>query len=79
MWLLDSNVKSFSPKRGEINTAPAFWRRRLWGVEGRGRSGRNQRRGLSVDRVRIGEDDGTCNLLVQFRSCEVGCRGCDTW
>lgn len=35
--------------------------------------------GLSVDRVRIGEDDGTCNLLVELRSCEVGGRGCDTW
>ena len=45
IWLLDSNIKIFSPKREEVNTAPTVWRRRRsWmGVGGRGGSGRNRR------------------------------------
>lgn len=41
--------------------------------------GRIKVQGLSADRVGTGEDDGTCSLVVGFRPCEVGCRGCDTW
>lgn len=41
--------------------------------------GRIEGRGFSLDRVRIGEDGGTCNLLVVFRPRGAGSKGCDPW